>query len=106
MTLQVLNVSSNMLTSFPTLAYSALEVLDLSRNQLSAVPEGLMGFYMPALRSLTLDYNPMKEVRFPTAGKEEQDGDLFANLTWVSVSHMSELRQLEAGAFTGKVASH
>jgi len=106
MTLQVLNVSSNMLTSFPTLTYSALEVLDLSGNQLSAIPEGLMGFYTPALRSLTLDDNPMKEVRFPTAGKEEQDGDFFVNLTWVSLSHMSELRQLEAGAFSGKVASH
>jgi len=104
MTLQVLNVSSNMLTSFPTMAYSALEVLDLSRNQLSAVPDALMGFYAPALRSLTLDDNPMKEVRFPTAGKEEQDGD-FVNLTWVSVSHMSKLERLEAGAFSGKIAS-
>jgi len=99
--LRVLNVSSNMLTIFPTLTYSALEVLDLSRNQLSYIPEGLMGLYMPALRSLTLDHNPMTEVRFPTAGKEEQDGDLFVNLTWVSLSHMSELRQLEAGAFSG-----
>jgi len=99
--LRVLNVSSNMLTSFPTLTYSALEVLDLSGNQLSAIPEGLIGFYTPALRSLTLDDNPMKEVRFPTAGKEEQDGDFFVNLTWVSLSHMSELRQLEAGAFSG-----
>jgi len=98
--LRVLNVSSNMLTSFPTLMYSALEVLDLSRNQLSNVPEGLMGLNTPALRSLTLDHNPMREVRFPTAGKEEQDGDFFVNLTWVSLSHMSELRQLEAGAFS------
>jgi Leucine-rich repeat (LRR) protein len=103
--LQVLNVSSNMLMSFPTLEYSALEVLDLSSNQLSAVPEGLMGLRTPALRRLTLDSNPMKEVRFPTAGKEEQDGYFFVNLTWVSVSHMSELEQLEAGAFSGKVAS-
>ena len=101
----MLNVSSNMLSSFPTLAYSALEILDLSRNKLGAVPEGLMGLQMPALRSLTLDNNPMKEVRFPTAGKEEQDGDLFVNLTWVSVSHMDELEHLEAGAFSGKVAS-
>jgi len=99
--LRVLNVSSNMLTSFPTLAYSALEILDLSRNKLGAVPEGLMGLQVPALRSLTLDNNPMKEVRFPTAGKEEQDGDLFVNLTWVSVSHMDELERLEAGAFSG-----
>jgi Leucine-rich repeat (LRR) protein len=105
MILQVLNVSSNMLMSFPTLEYSALEVLDLSRNQLSAVPEGLMGLHTPALRWLSLDSNPMKEVRFPTAGKEEQDGDLFVNLTWVSVSHMSQLEQVEAGAFSGKVAS-
>jgi Leucine-rich repeat (LRR) protein len=105
MALQVLNVSSNMLTSFPSMAYPALEVLDLSRNQLSAVPEGLMGFYTPALRSLTLDNNPMKVVRFPTAGKEEQDGDVFVNLTLVSVSHMSELEHLEAEAFSGKVAS-
>jgi len=99
--LRVLNVSSNMLTSFPTLTCPALEVLDLSSNQLDAVPEGLMGLYTPALRSLTLDNNPMKEVHFPTAGKEEQDGDLFVNLTWVSVSHMSKLEQLEAGAFKG-----
>ena len=105
MTLQVLNVSSNKLTSFPTLQFSALEFLDLSRNQLRAVPEGLMGLHMPALMSLTLDNNPMKEVRFPTAGKEEQDGDLFVNLTWVSVSHMGELEHLEAGAFSGKLAS-
>lgn len=105
MIFQVLNLSSNMLTSFPTLAYSVLEVLDLSRNQLTAVPEGLMGFYMPALRSLMLDDNLMKEVRFPTAGKEEQDEDFFVNLTLVSVSHMSELEHLEAGAFSGKVAS-
>jgi len=99
--LRVLNVSSNMLISFPTLEYSALEVLDLSRNRLSAVPEGLMGLHTPALRWLTLDSNPMKEVRFPTVGKEEQDGGLFVNLTWVSVSDMSELEQLEAGAFSG-----
>jgi Leucine-rich repeat (LRR) protein len=105
MIFQVLNVSSNMLTSFPTQKYSALEFLDLSRNQLAAIPEGLMGFYAPALRLLTLDDNPMKEVRFPTAGKEEQDAGLFVNLTWVSVSHMSELERLEAGAFSGKVAS-
>ena len=105
MTLQVLNVSSNMLTLFPTMKYPALEVLDISSNQLDAVPEGLMGLYTPALRSLTLDNNPMKEVHFPTTGKEEQDGDLFVNLTWVSVSHMSKLEQLEAGAFKGRVAS-
>jgi Leucine-rich repeat (LRR) protein len=104
MILQVLNVSSNMLMSFPKLEYSTLEVLDLSRNQLSAVPEGLMGLHMPALRRLTRDSNPMKEVRFPTAGKEEQDGHLFVNVTWVSVSHMSEVEQLEAGAFSGKVS--
>ena len=106
MILQVLDVSSNLLNSFPTLVYSALEVLDLSRNQLRAVPEGLMGLNTPALRWLTLDSNPMKVVRFPTAGKEEQDGDFFMNLTWVSVSHMSELEKLEAGAFSGKAASH
>jgi Leucine-rich repeat (LRR) protein len=99
--LRVLNLSSNKLTSFPTLTYSALEFLDLSSNQLSAIPDGLMGLYTPALTSLTLDDNPMKEVRFPIAGKEEQDGDFFVNLTWVSLSHMSELRQLEAGAFSG-----
>jgi hypothetical protein len=105
MILQVLNVSSNSLTSFPTLEYSALEVLDLSNNQLSAIPDGLTGFQAPALRWLRLDNNPMKQVRFPTAGKEEQDGDLFVNLTWVSVSHMDELEQLEEGAFSGKAVS-
>lgn len=99
--LRVLNVSSNLLNSFPTLVYPALEVLDLSRNQLRVVPEGLMGLNTPALRWLTLDSNPMKVVRFLTAGKEEQDGDSFMNLTWVSVSHMSELERLEAGAFSG-----
>lgn len=99
--LRVLNVSSNSVRFLPTLEYSALEVLDLSRNQLSAVPEVLTGLQTPALRWLRLDNNPMKQVRFPTAGKEEQDGELFVNLTWVSVSHMSELEQLEAGAFSG-----
>lgn len=82
-----------------------MEVLDLSSNQLSAVPDVLTGLRTPALRWLTLDDNPMTQVRFPTAGKEEQDGDLFVNLTWVSMSHMSKLEHLEAGAFSGKVVT-
>jgi Leucine-rich repeat (LRR) protein len=103
--LQLLNLSSNLVTSFPIVGYAALEVLDLSQNQLGTVPDGLTGLQMPALRWLSLDKNPIRHVRFPTAGKEEQDGEIFVNLTWVSVSHMSELEQLEAGVFSGKVVS-
>jgi hypothetical protein len=103
---QVLNASSNMLTSFPVEGYGALEVLDLSRNKLTTVPDGLTGLQTPALRWLSLDNNPMRQVRFPIAGKEEQDGEIFVNLTWVSVSHIKELQELEPGAFSGKVVSH
>jgi hypothetical protein len=98
---QVLNVSSNLLNSFPTVGYGALEVLDLSGNQLRAVPDGLTGLQTPSLRWLSLDRNPMRQVLFPTAGREEQDGDIFVNLTWVSVSHIEELQELRAGAFSG-----
>jgi hypothetical protein len=45
----------------------------------------------------------MRQVRFPTAGKEEEDGEMFVNLTWVSVSHIDELQELKAGAFSGKL---
>lgn len=99
--LRVLNVSSNSLASFPVVGYGALEVLDLSGNQLTTVPDRLTGLQTPALRWLSLDNNPMRQVRFPTAGKEEQDGEIFVNLTWVSVSHMKELQELGAGAFSG-----
>jgi Leucine-rich repeat (LRR) protein len=101
----MLNLSSNLLTSFPVTGYAALEVLDLSGNRLSTVPQGLTGLQMPALRWLSLDNNAMSHVRFPTAAKEEQDGEVFVNLTWVSVSHMKELEELEAGAFSGKEVS-
>jgi hypothetical protein len=105
-TFQVLNVSSNSLTSFPVVGYGALEVLDLSQNNLTTVPDGLTGLQTPALRWLSLDNNPMRQVRFPTAGREEQDGEIFVNLTWVSVSHITELQELNTGAFSGKIMSH
>jgi hypothetical protein len=94
------------LTSFPIVGYGALEVLDLSQNQLTTVPDGLTGLQTPSLQWLSLDNNPMQQIRFPTAGKEEQDGEIFVNLTWVSVSHIQELQELNAGAFSGKVVSH
>lgn len=98
----MLNVSSNVVTSFPTAGYTALEALDLSHNQLHSVPTGLTGLQMPALRWLNLDNNPITDVRFPIAGKEEQDGEIFVNLTWVSLSHMGDVQKLAAGAFSGE----
>lgn len=97
-------MSLNLLTSFPTLEYPFLEVLDVSGNLLSTVPEGLTGLQMPALRWLRLDSNPIKQLHFPIVGKEEQDGEIFVNLTWVSVSNMTELEELKANAFSGIVS--
>jgi Leucine-rich repeat (LRR) protein len=96
-------MSSNLVTTFTAVGYAALEVLDVSRNQLTSVPSGLTGLQTPSLHWLSLDYNPISHINFPTAGDEEQDGEMFVNLTWVSVSHMSQLQELKAGAFSGKV---
>ncbi|XP_069691123.1 insulin-like growth factor-binding protein complex acid labile subunit isoform X3 [Periplaneta americana] len=103
--LQLMNVSHNLLATISLRNLPELEVLDVSGNQLNEVPADVTGAVLPALRWLSLDYNPIRQVSFPKpsggADAEEREGERFLYLTFVSISHMDELTELDAGAFAG-----
>ena len=101
-TVKVLNVSTNQVEKFSVSLCPHLEELDLSSNKLTGIPKQLHGKVMPALRWVSLDYNPIREVMFPTAGEDERASAGLVNLTWVSVSHLPDLEELKEGAFSGQ----
>ena len=45
----------------------------------------------------------MRQVRFPEYENEEDFSTGFVNLTWVSVSELPNLEELEEGAFSGQL---
>lgn len=102
-----MNVSHNLLATISLRNLPELEVLDVSGNQLNEVPADVTGAVLPALRWLSLDHNPIRQVSFPKpsggADAEEREGERFLYLTFVSISHMDELTELDAGAFAGTV---
>lgn len=61
--LQIFNVSHNFIDFLPHVEYSELEILDLSFNAFTAVPQNL-GTKAPKLDTLILDHNPIEIVDF------------------------------------------
>ncbi|KAK3928432.1 Insulin-like growth factor-binding protein complex acid labile subunit [Frankliniella fusca] len=82
--LEQLNVSSNALTRFPTVALPALRSLDVSHNHLERAPTPLA----PLLRAVWLDDNPMEELRVAASPA----------LALLSARRMPQLRSLPRGA--------
>ncbi|KAJ9594368.1 hypothetical protein L9F63_014210 [Diploptera punctata] len=103
--IKVLNVSNNQIEKFSITMCQYLENLDLSSNKLESIPEQIHGQAMPALRSLSLDFNPIRNIFFPSGGDDERASLGMINLTWVSVSHLEEIEELKEGAFSGLSSS-
>ncbi|PSN48762.1 hypothetical protein C0J52_05187 [Blattella germanica] len=107
-TLKVLNVSGNAVSSFSGALCPNLEVLDLSYNQLPDVPSEVQGSAMPKLRWLSLDANPMQQVRFTSTTTTDDDErqttatttKSLVNLQWLSLSHLPQLQELKERALS------
>ncbi|KAE8743670.1 hypothetical protein FOCC_FOCC010711, partial [Frankliniella occidentalis] len=79
-----LNVSSNALTRFPTVALPALRSLDVTHNHLERAPTP----FSPLLAVMRLDDNPLEELRIAASPA----------LALLSVRGMPQLRSLPRGA--------
>lgn len=85
--LKVFNVSHNFIEFLPHVEYSALEILDLSFNAFTAVPQNL-GAKASKLDTLILDHNPIETVDFVDP----------IYLRKLSMKNMSLLHELGAAA--------
>lgn len=81
------NVSHNFIEFLPHVEYSALEILDLSFNAFTAVPQNL-GAKASKLDTLILDHNPIETVDFVDP----------IYLRKLSMKNMSLLHELGAAA--------
>lgn len=85
--LKLLNVSHNLIEFLPNVEYSELEILDLSFNSFSSVPQNL-GAIASKLDTLILDHNPIEIVNFAEP----------IYLRKLSMRNMSLLRDLDGMA--------
>lgn len=87
--LRTLDVSNNLIEQLPNTQFFKLDILDLSYNQLTSVPQNL-NTMAPLLRDLILDGNRISSVYFTEK----------TTLGRISLSKMSTLARLDAHAFT------
>ncbi|CAO1348990.1 unnamed protein product [Diamesa hyperborea] len=87
--LMIMNLSSNHIEVLPNTIFAELEILDLSRNYLTAVPQN-MNMRTPFLRDLILDGNRIETIEFVDK----------LRLASLSLSYMPELQQINAKSFS------
>ena len=87
--LKIMNLSSNHIEVLPNTMFAKLELLDLSRNYLTAVPQN-MNMRTPFLRDLILDGNRIETIEFVDK----------ITLASLSLSYMPELQQIDAKSFS------
>ena len=92
--LRFLNLSDNEVKFFPGKTFQNLESLDISYNELTAVPQNL-GSRAPKLVNLILDHNPIETIDFVES----------INVASLSFSNMPNLKALDAKTFKNVVAT-
>nr|CAD7431271.1 unnamed protein product [Timema monikensis] len=93
--LQVLNISTNSLEVFQIKRLPKLRILDISNNSLTSVPDGITVDELPSLEEIYLDFNPIKNISFPTTNLP------FEKLNVMSFCNNPALTVLNAGVFNG-----
>jgi Leucine-rich repeat (LRR) protein len=92
--LRHLNLSDNQLNFLPGRRFANLETLDISYNELTAVPQDL-GNRAPNLATLILDHNPIETIDFVD----------HVSLAFVSLSNMPNLKTLDMRSFKNVVGT-
>ncbi|KAK0180673.1 hypothetical protein PV327_003032 [Microctonus hyperodae] len=62
--LKFLNISRNLLDSFINAEFSSLEVLDISYNKFSIIPESINAINFPKFNTLVISGNPISQLKF------------------------------------------
>ncbi|CAK9797738.1 Slit homolog 3 protein [Anthophora quadrimaculata] len=62
--LQHLNISGNMLSTFPNILFESLQILDISDNNLTRIPEAICVKNFPLIIQLTVSKNPIRNLVF------------------------------------------
>ncbi|CAG2052927.1 unnamed protein product [Timema podura] len=91
----VLNISTNSLEFFQIKRLPKLRILDISNNSLTSVPDGITVDELASLEEIYLDFNPIKNISFPTTGRP------FEKLNVMSFRNNPVLTVLNAGVFSG-----
>ena len=87
--LKMMNLSSNHIEVLPNTIFTQLDILDLSRNYLTAVPKNI-NIRIPFLRDLILDGNRIETIEF--ADK--------ITLASLSLSYLPDLQKIDAKSFS------
>lgn len=87
--LKLMNLSSNHIEVLPNTLFAKLEILDLGRNFLTAVPQNMI-MRTPFLRDLILDGNRIETIEFVDK----------ITLASLSLSNMPDLQQIDAKSFS------